>query len=310
MSLTSMLKNDKNIVKLFSAIPDVQSLFKFYQPKEMENNQVVVPRYRNANPSLVGTAYDFWCRAHIQRLNGEEKEVEISRQVLAGITRAIDLGFLNDEEAEILFENVEIIWRIRSRYINGETVDETKLLKGSLILANCEATYRNSKKPTGNYLTIKKADYYDLVNLCQATKTVPRIFQTDKGVLLNPTFGDYSKIVGGADADYVIGNMLVDLKTSQYSNIKKEYIHQLIGYYLLSNYDKTFPCKIIQIGVYFARYNKLAFIDIRDLNQVVNLKALSGYFKEYISGKRDRLEHMQYNELKQILALNKERLTK
>ena len=79
-------------------------------------------------------------------------------------------------------------------------------------------------------------------------------------LLLNPTFGETSRMVGGADADLIIGDMLVDIKTTKSDTIKSEYINQLLGYFLLArkerNSDKMFPV-ISRLGLYYSRYGYL-----------------------------------------------------
>ena len=50
--------------------------------------------------------------------------------------------------------------------------------------------------------------------------------------LLNPVFGT-SRLVMGADADLVIDDMLVDIKTTVNSRVYREQFNQLLGYYLL-----------------------------------------------------------------------------
>lgn len=301
MSLTSLLKRDANVVKLFSTLPQLQPLFKTFYPEKQKKDTLVAPRYPSAAPDTVGTAYDFWCRAFIQRLNEKEIEIEISRQVLSGILVANEYQFINEEETELLFKNVEIIWKIRSNFINKVPVSEKELLIGCLILANCEQMYRSKKiqnEQQDSLLTIRNADYYDLKQLTKTNERVPRLFQSQKEIYMNPTFGDYSKIVGGADADYIMGNMLVDIKTSQYGSINQEYINQLLGYYFLSKFDETFPCDIQQIGIFYPRYNKLAFCQISDIEQVVNLNQFSSYFKEIIEGDLN-IQQVSFQEIKE-----------
>lgn len=301
MSLTSLLKNDANVVKLFSTLPQLQPLFKTFYPEKQKRDTLVAPRYANAAPDTVGTAYDFWCRAFIQRLNEKEVEIEIPRQVLAGIVIANEHQFITEEETELLFKNVEIIWKMRSKFINKMPVSEKNLLIGCLILANCEQMYRSKKipnNPEGSLLTIRNADYYDLKQLTKVNERVPRLFQSQKEIYMNPTFGDYSKIVGGADADYIMGNMLVDIKTSHYGNINQEYINQLLGYYFLSKFDETFPCDIQQIGIFYPRYNKLAFCQISDIEQMIDLKQFASYFKSIIEGDLN-IQQVSFQEIKE-----------
>jgi hypothetical protein len=79
-------------------------------------------------------------------------------------------------------------------------------------------------------------------------------------LLLNPIFGDASRAVGGADADLIVGDMLVDIKTTKKGTIKREYLNQLLGYFMLARMEKaidpTVPA-INRIGLYYSRYGHL-----------------------------------------------------
>ncbi|AWP23165.1 hypothetical protein C4901_07345 [Acidiferrobacter sp. SPIII_3] len=86
----------------------------------------------------------------------------------------------------------------------------------------------------------------------------------DTTLLLNPSFGDASRAVGGADADLIVGDMLVDIKTTKDDAIKPEHLNQLLGYFLLARRhraaDPTFPI-INRIGLYYSRYGHLHSFD-------------------------------------------------
>lgn len=66
---------------------------------------------------------------------------------------------------------------------------------------------------------------------------------------LNPTFAG-SLDVGGADADFVVGGCLVDIKTTVNSRVETEWLRQLLGYALL-DYDDEHAIR--SVGLYLAR---------------------------------------------------------
>ncbi|GAF76488.1 unnamed protein product, partial [marine sediment metagenome] len=83
-------------------------------------------------------------------------------------------------------------------------------------------------------------------------------FKAKKHCILNPTFGKGSGIVGGADADLIIDDVLIDIKSSKNIEIKRRDLNQIIGYYLLSligSINGKEKSKIKKIGIYFARYS-------------------------------------------------------
>jgi hypothetical protein len=87
----------------------------------------------------------------------------------------------------------------------------------------------------------------------------------DKVMLLDPDFGESSGLVGGADADLITGDMLVDFKTTIKSETEATILDQLLGYYLLSRHrrqvDPTFPA-INRVAIYFCRHGHLWTLDV------------------------------------------------
>jgi hypothetical protein len=88
----------------------------------------------------------------------------------------------------------------------------------------------------------------------------------DDVLLLNPNFGASSRIVRGADADLIAGDMLVDFKATKKERMDERDLDQLLGYYFLARHerdlDQTFPA-INRLGLYFARYGCLWVQDTR-----------------------------------------------
>ena len=82
----------------------------------------------------------------------------------------------------------------------------------------------------------------------------------DKAMFLNPVFGQTSQLVGGADADLIVGDMLVDFKTTKSNTMAVQDLDQLLGYYLLARRqrqaDPTFPA-INRLALYFCRHGYL-----------------------------------------------------
>src|SRR5262249_19121887 len=54
----------------------------------------------------------------------------------------------------------------------------------------------------------------------------------DSVMLLNPDFGDSAAPVGGADADLIVDDMLVDIKVTKLSTVRERALPQLLGFYL------------------------------------------------------------------------------
>ena len=79
--------------------------------------------------------------------------------------------------------------------------------------------------------------------------------------VLNPTF-EGSEAVGGADADVIVDGTLIEIKTTSKSEIRREWLWQLLGYVLL---DYTDAYGINGIGLYLARQGRLIKWDMDEV---------------------------------------------
>ena len=111
-------------------------------------------------------------------------------------------------------------------------------------------------------------------------------FQLNHRVLLNPTFGTASREVGGADADLIAGDLLINLKTTKKDTIEAPYLDQLLGYYFLARRarraDKRFPL-VRRVGLYFARRAFMWTMDTADWTSNPIFRNTETWFFEYAS---------------------------
>lgn len=123
----------------------------------------------------------------------------------------------------------------------------------------------------------------DLFNLFALLETEK--FSGYKHCILNPGLGHALRCVGGVDADCIIDDLLLEVKASKYMRLRREYIHQLIGYYILIQYDVKRRYEefsdINNVGIYFARYGKLIKIPISNLIEGKDLAALGEWMVAY-----------------------------
>ncbi len=75
-----------------------------------------------------------------------------------------------------------------------------------------------------------------------------------------PTFVG-SADVGGADADMIIGDLLLDVKAKAKATLRREEFYQLIGYALL-DYDDRY--RIERVGIYLSRFGHLITWTVAD----------------------------------------------
>ena len=116
-------------------------------------------------------------------------------------------------------------------------------------------------------MSADEADVEDLRNLTNLVNLDEWV--TTKQCILNPTFGESSAYVGGADADLIIDDKLIDIKTTKHLTFKREYFRQLIGYTIL-NWRENYMYKgISHLGIYFSRFGILFTFPIPDPHKTI-----------------------------------------
>lgn len=262
MSLTNFVSQSdvQVILRDFFELPD---------PIPFGHAQMQAPP-RTRNYALVGTAFDYLLRLYVEGINP-----------LPNIKK--DVSWVADRAPEILIQRgqkgvakdvsriVQLAKRHRYQFLTHKCLNKTliemifdeELYKDVILLAQIDQVYRGRNLPI-DWQCINDFDLEDLNNLVQAIPA--SIFQARRNYLLNPTFGKASRLVLGADADLIIDEMIIDIKTTKYLELKDEYIAQLLGYLLLSEIAKesipSFPV-IYELGIYYSRHSYLFKFPVR-----------------------------------------------
>ena len=120
-----------------------------------------------------------------------------------------------------------------------------------------------------------KGDIVDMENLfrvlVESGLLVPK-----RRAFLNPTFGEGSDLVGGADADLVIDDVLIDIKTTKSDSFTQDMYNQLLGYYALSSFRNDLG-GITRMGIYFSRYGTLRTVPVPNRKAI---KTMLEWFEE------------------------------
>jgi hypothetical protein len=243
MSLTSVLSNPQVKKKLLKEFPNIPIL---------KTKQKILAPSVSAHPQLVGVAFDYIVRFYIKRRKPSARErvwvaeASIEWGLLPKHYKRKGLKILTDAKNEY------------SKYIKSGKF-HLSLLRSVFRLAQLDAIYRAGVIDSRLGFVDKKA-IKDLRKLTSLLK--PRFFKSTKRCELNPTFGSASEMVGGADADLIVGNTLIDIKVTKELKFTRKYFNQLIGYYVLSEIERsrdhfTSNCKIKNLGIYFARHGLL-----------------------------------------------------
>ena len=92
--------------------------------------------------------------------------------------------------------------------------------------------------------------------------------------------------VGGADADLILDDILIEIKVTKKLELRREYFNQLIGYYLLSLVGgvngNTDIKPIKRIGVYFARHGYLWQIPLSEIAPQKTFDEFLVWFADYV----------------------------
>jgi len=177
----------------------------------------------------------------------------------------------------------------RERYVSGARVPTKKLAEQCLKLAQIDPIYRASRPDPWLGITDPK-DVEDLVALFHLFEK-QKWLRGKKRIFLNPTFGKGSALVGNADADLVLDDVLVDIKCAKHREFFGGVFHQLLGYYILSSIggvgEPPRPHTINHVGVYYARHGELLTFPVQSFITEDELPNVQKWFKQLAKKTRD-----------------------
>lgn len=274
MSLTSFIK-----------LPDVRARLKALRPDLPRTIPIpLLAPPRSNRHSTVGTAFDYllrfeierrrprstsrhgWVAEHAPRLLRQAASGNMALKVLdpgggpptqsppGGFTRAArHVQRRLDESRE----------RFRS-YVDSVSpsgLEQERAAECALLLAKLDMVLRaHCYDPA-----FEAADPADVADLSAMLALTPfDLLAPSVAIKLNPGFGEAAFMVGGADADLIVGDLLVDLKTSSQPRVNAEDLDQLLGYLLLARRarrgDRRVPL-VRRLGAYYARFAHPVILD-------------------------------------------------
>lgn len=234
MSLTSFLKQSG----------EVRALLEQYFPLPVMSTPF--PPLRAApltkNYSMIGQGFDYLLRFYMQRNNPYAPSG--SRWIADSIDSTRNPSH-EKKSASPLLEQAHTRY---DQYIEDGVVTDA-LLESCLHLAVIDGLVRagEMRGPLGE---MDPRDIQDLRNLLAIIPSYP--FLEGYRCKLNPSF----PFPDGADCDLMIGNELIEIKTTKFSEMRREYYQQVLGYFLL-NMKAGMRYPVQHIGVYFSRHGYL-----------------------------------------------------
>jgi len=272
----------------FISIPEVRQRFAatFTKPPFKTDAKIVAEPLTN-HYSLVGTAFDYLTRFYLRYLNPESIEspwvAELGRERLRRFPELfVTKGFKPREIKRALGKADDIISRAKKLCLTyertGKITDD--LIASAVCLSQLDLLFRPSIIDS-NMGQVDKKDVEDLRNLISAIDV--NLFKAEKLCVLNPTFGKGSELVGGADCDLLIDNILIDIKTTKTLKFQRDHFNQLVGYYILftiGGVDGAPSANIKHVGIYYSRYSLLHTIPITTLTENTHFTEFKKWFED------------------------------
>lgn len=276
-------------------------------PRKISMSLKVKPR--SDHYGLVGTAFDYLLRFELQRRaphavakrwvaeyapdiiwresgNGTTSYLSLAKDdkgvvYISSTPMEKDAEELAKEVAEHARNVVEKAKLAVAAYVKSELPTrpaQVHIASHAIRLAKLDTVYRALKLDP----SFDEADQEDIEDLLDMLVIVPfNSLIHSNLLLLNPTFGRSSKLVGGADVDLITGDMLVDFKTTKRNEIVASNLDQLLGYFFLAHnqrrMDSRFP-QIKRLALYFCRHGYLWVVDTATVTAQPEFQEIERWF--------------------------------
>jgi len=303
MSLTSVL-SDKNNQELRDKLKT-----EFLRPAFSLKTEIKASPLTN-NWGIVGTAFDYLMRFYLQHHNkntfiqrdtwvADHSYKTLTNQFSTSKQTEVRTGFYRDK----VFKTKDLLKIITDQYsqtksnyskfvADGQLTDD--LIANTIYLAKLDAYFRAGIIDQ-NFDNHNPDDIKDLRAIISLVDN--RHFTAKEKCYFNPTFGEGSMLVGGADADLIIDNTLIDIKATKHLKLEREHLNQVLGYYILSLIggvnDNPSDRPIENIGLYFARHGELWTIPLHQFGDKTKFEEFKDWFISYVSRGRMTLDDLK-----------------
>lgn len=303
MSLTSIL-SDRDNQELRDKLKTM-----FLRPSFTLKTEIKAAPLTN-NWGIVGTAFDYLMRFYLQHHN---KNTFIQRDswVADYSYKKLITKFSTSKEPEVrtgfyrdkIFKTKDLLKILTDQYEqtksnytefleSGKITDD--LIANTIFLAKLDAYFRAGIIDQ-NFDNHNQDDIKDIKAIISLVDS--KLFTARDKCYFNPTFGEGSILVGGADADLIIDNTLIDIKATKHLKLEREHLNQVLGYYILSLIggvnDNPSDRPIENIGLYFARHGELWTMPLHQFGHQRKFEEFKDWFISYVSRGRMTLDDLK-----------------
>lgn len=294
-------------------LKDVQEKFKEIFPKpKFDTEQELLAPPLTKNYSIVGQAFDYLFRFILK-----QKFPDLTNDMGHWIAEhgVSELKGMQ-QNSELHKDATNVVATAKSQYsdflLTGTLTND--LIQSCILLAKLDLFFRIGEQASQYFPDLLSIDDQDVQDLKNLVSIVPfKEFNPKFGILLNPTFGFGSIVVGGADVDLIVDDVIIDIKTTKKLYLSPHDWHQIMGYFSLYHIDITdaiatkrpvfYPGTpkhtISKVGIYFARYGFLFTISVK--NHITDNKKLKRFsdFTTWLKNRGDK-EFGWRDELKKM----------
>ena len=273
---TSPFLSDKEVKERF--------LQEFIKPHFRGVKVPLLAEPQTKNYALVGTAFDYLLRFYLQHLNPKA----VARPWVAETAVLMLEGHpWAHKKAKIIRDNARN--HLEEYLVTGEI--SNKLLNSTILLAKLDSYSRVGIVDEA----MDKVDNRDVDDLSNLLAAVPETFTAKETCILNPTFGEASSMMGGADADLIIDDVLIDIKTTKHLKFSRVEFNQIINYYVLYRIagvdGLSQEHEIKKLGIYFSRHGYLHTVDVEEIIDENKFPAFVDWFKKKAADSRKSLKN-------------------
>jgi len=196
------------------------------------------------NPRRIGTAFDYAMRLCLAKSNSISVN-EIRLVAEKATIRRRSKEFVKDFKEKL------------QHFLEGKLEIED-LLSDCIVLAKLEPLARGANEYiywSADIFSVEECDIEDLQNLVGLIDN--KLFVATSRCVLNPSFGESSLIVGGGDADFILDDAIIDIKTTKRLKLERQDFRQLLGYFMLNLREGNAYGEVSKLGIYYSRFGIL-----------------------------------------------------